>query len=260
MAITTIESELGGANRHKTSVGNISSLTSSQVLEVGLGHCGESSKHLRKFRVGTLNVNTLRGRVCEVVETLPHRKVDVCCVQETRYRGGNCRTIKDKDTRYKLYWSITTAGVGVFVAEEWIEKVFEMQRVSDRFILVKFIIGQHVVTFLSVYAQQSGLNDEVKDLFFDQLCAVTARIPGSEFLIPCGDRNGHIGCAGTGYREVHGGMGYGRPEPDAEGERTLEYALAFNLFLGNKFQETRQPSHHVQIGKHSHTGRLHPFP
>ena len=46
-------------------------------------------------------------------------------IQETRYRGGSCRTIKGKDTRYKLYWSGNdkgTAGVGVFVAEEWIEK------------------------------------------------------------------------------------------------------------------------------------------
>ena len=94
-------------------------------------------------------MNTLRGRVCEVVETLSRRKVDVCCIQETRYRGGNCRIIKGKDTRYKLYWSGIdkgTAGVGVFVAEEWIEKVFEVQRVSDRILLVKLIVGQRVVT------------------------------------------------------------------------------------------------------------------
>ena len=103
MASTTVESEIGGANRHKNSVGNVSGLASSQVWEAGSCHCGESSKHPRKFRVGTLNVNTLRGRVCEVVETLSHRKVDVCCIQETRYRGGNCSTIKGKDTRYKLY-------------------------------------------------------------------------------------------------------------------------------------------------------------
>ena len=45
--------------------------------------------------------------------------------------------------------------------------------------------------------------------------------------------NGHVGRAGTGYREVHGGMGYGWPEPDVEGERILEYALAFDLLLGN---------------------------
>ena len=186
--------------------------------------------------MGTLNVNTLRGRVCEVVETLSRRKVDVCCIQEIRYCGGNCLAIKGKDTRSKLYWSGNdkgTAGVGVFVAEEWIKKGFEVQRVSNRIIVVKLIVSQHVVTFLSVYAPQSGLSDEVKDLFFDQLRAVTARIPASEFLIPCGDWNGHIGHAGTGYREVHGGMGYGRPEPDVEGESSLEYALAFDLLLGN---------------------------
>ena len=37
---------------------------------------------------------------------------------------------------------------------------------------------------------------------------------------------------------MHRGMGYGRLESDVEGERTLEYALAFNLLLGNTFQET----------------------
>ena len=119
------------------------------------------------------------------------------------------------------------------MAEEWIEKVFDVQRVSDRIILVKLIVGQHAVTFLFVYAPQSGLSGEVKDLFFDQLHAVTARIPKSEFLIPCGDWNSNVGPAGSRYREEYGGMGYSRPEPDVEGERTLVYALAFNLLLGN---------------------------
>ena len=99
---------------------------------------------------------SLRGRVSEVVETLSCRKVDVCCIQETIF--SNCRTIKS--TRYKLYWSVNnkgTAGVGVFVAKEWIEKAFEVQRVSDRIILVKLIAGQRMVNVLSVYAPQSGL-------------------------------------------------------------------------------------------------------
>ena len=180
MATITTESELIGANRHQSSVGDVSGLASCQVREAVSDHCG---KHLRKFRVVTLNVNTLRGRVCEVVETLSHRKVDICCIQETRYRGGNCFVIKGKDTRYKLYWSGNdkgTTSVGVFVAEEWIEKVFEMQRVSGRIILVKLIVGQRVIIFfLSVYAPQSGLSDVDKYLLFDQLRAVTARIPRS---------------------------------------------------------------------------------
>ena len=90
----------------------------------------------------------------------------------------------------------TKAGVGV---QAWIEKGFEVQRVSDRIILVKLIVGQSVVTFLSVYAPQIGLNDEVKDLFFDQLRAVIARILASEFLIPCGDCNGHVGKCMVGW-------------------------------------------------------------
>ena len=84
--------------------------------------------------MGTPNVNTQRGRVCEIMKELSHRKVDVCCIQETRYRGGNCHTIKGKDTRYKLYWSGKdkgAAGVGVFVAEEWIEKIFEVQSLQQ---------------------------------------------------------------------------------------------------------------------------------
>ena len=135
------------------------------------------------------------------------------------------------------------------VAEEWI-KCLTCREVSDRISVW--------LPFLSVRTPQSVLSYEVKDLFFDQLRAVTARIPGSEFLIPCGYWNGHIGRAGTGYREVHSAMGYGRPEPDVEGERTLEYALAFNPLLGNTFQET-WVIFHVQVGKLSHADKLHPF-
>ena len=73
-----------------------------------------------------------------VVET-SRRKVDVYCIQETLCCGGNRCIIKGKDTRYKLCWCGNdkgSAGVGVFVAEEWIGKDFEAQsqRDSDRII------------------------------------------------------------------------------------------------------------------------------
>ena len=80
---------------------------------------------------------------------------------------------------------------------------------------------------------QVGLSDETKDLFYDQLLAVTIKIPPSEFLFPCGDWNGHLGGTGNGYQEVHGGFGLGRLELDTEGERVLEYALAFDHIIGN---------------------------
>ena len=163
--VDLVDLETGGANR----VGNVSGLAPSQVRGAGSGHRGEYSKHLKtKFRVGSLNVNTLRGRVCEVVETLSRRKIDVCCVQETRYRGGQCRVISGKDSRYKLFWSGNskgTAGVGVFIAEKWIDLEFDLQGISDRIMLIKLIVGKQVLTIVSVYAPQSGLSDETKDLF-----------------------------------------------------------------------------------------------
>ena len=153
MANTRIELELGGANRHQSSVGNVSGLASCQVWEAGSGHCGKSSKHLRKFRVGTLNERkSLRGSA----NTIPQESG--CLLHSRDQIPWWQLPHKGKDTRYKLYWSGNdkgTAGVGVFVAEEWIEKVFEVQRVSDRIVLVKLIVGQRVVTFLSVYAPQS---------------------------------------------------------------------------------------------------------
>ena len=120
----------------------------------------------------------------------------------------------------------------MFVGEKWIEKVFEVKRVSDLIILVKIIVGG-VLCLLSVYAPRCVLTDSVKDLFYDQLRAVTEMIPALEFLIPCGDWNGHVGSTGSGYKKAHGGYGYGKPDLDSEGERILEYALAYDLFLGN---------------------------
>ena len=85
---------------------------------------------------------------------------------------------------------------------------------------------------MSVGAPQCGLSDSVKDLFYDQLRGVTAMIPALEFLIPWSDWNGHVGSTCSCYIEVHGGYGYGKPDPNSEGERILEYALAYDLFLG----------------------------
>jgi len=41
-----------------------------------------------QFRVGTWNVDSVTGRSDEVVEALSDRKVDVACIQETRWKGS----------------------------------------------------------------------------------------------------------------------------------------------------------------------------
>ena len=182
-----------------------------------------------------MNVGTMRGKCHEVVETADRRNLDAVGLQETRWKGGvlptrsrsQVRWLKGKDSRYKFYWSGNsegTNGVGILLAERWTESVFEVQRISDRIILLRLII--------SVYAPQQGRPGAEKDRFYDQLHAVAAKIPLSEVFIPLGDWNGHVGAAADGYEGVHGGFGYGVRNP--EGERILDFGVAHNMVVGNK--------------------------
>ena len=43
-------------------------------------------------------------------------------------------------------------GVGVLLAEKWIDNVLDVKRVSDHLMMIKMIVGEVFVTVLSVYA------------------------------------------------------------------------------------------------------------
>ena len=163
MANQSFVSVIGSASeRPERRAGSVLGLADSRVQEAGSSRVGKSSKHpkkLTKFRVGAVNVNTLRRSRCEVVEMLSCRCNDVCTVQDTHYRNGNCYMVKGKESKYKLYWSGNskgTASVGVFLAEKWIEKVFEVRRVSDRIILIKLVVGLGL-TAIEESAKYTGL-------------------------------------------------------------------------------------------------------
>ena len=134
--ISTVE--IGGfGSRHRQTAGCVSGLADSRVREGGSGHRGKSSEHPEKFRVATWNVGTLKKRQCEVVETLT--RVDRCSVSEHRWDGGltanQSRILKGKHCRYKFFWcgnSKGQGGIGILLAERWVDKVFEVQRISDR--------------------------------------------------------------------------------------------------------------------------------
>ena len=201
-----------------------------------------------RFRCMSINVGTMRGRGAEIVETSDRRKANLGLLQETRWKGSNCpkeshsqvRWIKGKASKSKFFWSGNskgTNGVGILLAQKWAKSVFDVQRPSDRIIVLKLIIGKTVYAFVSVYAPQSGRPAAEKDLFYDQLNAVVAKIPLSEVLIPGGDWNGHVGSTAAGFEEVHGGFGYG--ERNEEGGRILDFAVAHDLIIGNTWFKKR---------------------
>ena len=71
-------------------------------------------------RVGTWIIGSMSGRGTEVCEELRKRRLDLCCLQEIRWRGQGARFLGVKGTRYKLWWSGNsdgTGGVGSFGEE-----------------------------------------------------------------------------------------------------------------------------------------------
>ena len=54
-----------------------------------------------EVRVCTVNVGTLVRRSREVVEMLARRRVDICCLQEVRYRGKGATVYGDANEKYK---------------------------------------------------------------------------------------------------------------------------------------------------------------
>ena len=63
-------------------------------------------------RVGSLNVGSMRGKGVEICEELRKRRVDVCCVQEVRWRGEGARMMGVEGRKYKLWWKGNRDGVG----------------------------------------------------------------------------------------------------------------------------------------------------
>ena len=49
------------------------------------------------------------------------------------------------------------------------KQFFDVKHVSVRRMLIKLVAGKNTVSVLSVYAPQAGLDDSVKDLFYENL-------------------------------------------------------------------------------------------
>lgn len=113
----------------------------------------------------------------------------------------------------EFFWSGSQSGAGILIHEK-----SEVVRVTYRIMLLKMVVGDGIVTFISMYASQAGLEDN-NDRFYDELLEVATKLGKSETVIPCGDW--HIGRSTMGYEG----------ERNTEGERLLEYADATDSII-----------------------------
>ena len=120
------------------------------------------------IRFVSWNVGSISGRRTEVCEELRKRKVDVCCLQEVRWRGEGTRFFGVKGRWYELCWcgnDDNTGGVGILVKEELCENVVEVRRRCDRVMVLELVFEEEVVRIICAYAPQSGKPDAEKERF-----------------------------------------------------------------------------------------------
>ena len=73
--------------------------------------------------------------------------------------------VEDTSSFGKALFNKGTAGVGVFIAERWIDSVVDVVRVNEWIMSVKLVIGMQIVNIICAYAPQVGLNAKEKDDF-----------------------------------------------------------------------------------------------
>ncbi|KAK3565777.1 hypothetical protein QTP86_015040 [Hemibagrus guttatus] len=187
------------------------------------------------LRIGTLNVGTMTGKGRELADMMERRKVDILCVQETRWKGSKARSI---GAGFKLfYYGVDSKrnGVGVVLKEEFVRNVLEVKRVSDRVMSLKLEIEGVMLNVVSGYAPQVGCELEEKERFWSELDEVMESIPTGERVVIGADFNGE---GNTGDEEVMGKFGV--KERNLEGQMVVDFAKRMDMAVVNTYFQKRE--------------------
>ncbi|KAK3512460.1 hypothetical protein QTP70_012997 [Hemibagrus guttatus] len=140
---------------------------------------------------------------------MERRKVDILCVQETRWKGSKARSI---GAGFKLfYYGVDSKrnGVGVVLKEEFVRNVLEV-----------------------------GCELEEKERFWSELDEVMESIPTGERVVIGADFNGHVGEGNTGDEEVMGKFGV--KERNLEGQMVVDFAKRMDMGVVNTYFQKRE--------------------
>ncbi|KAK3510300.1 hypothetical protein QTP70_034009 [Hemibagrus guttatus] len=213
-----------------------------QILDVtaddgGLYRCVASNlAHTLYSQEASLTVTSGKGR--ELADVMERRKVDILCVQETRWKGSKARSI---GAGFKLfYYGVDSKrnGVGVVLKEEFVRNVLEVKRVSDRVMSLKLEIEGVMLNVVSGYAPQVGCELEEKERFWSELDEVMESIPTGERVVIGADFNGHVGEGNTGDEEVMGKFGV--KERNLEGQMVVDFAKRMDMGVVNTYFQKRE--------------------
>ncbi|KAK6761937.1 hypothetical protein RB195_022871 [Necator americanus] len=136
------------------------------------------------MRLATLNVGTLTGR-SELADSL-RKRVDIYCVQETRWKGLKSRGLGDG---YKLIYHGTSNrnGVGFILNGTFKNSVTAVARLSDRLIAVKVDTDGESTTFSCITKSFAILSSRLflgSRVLFYQLLLSKSMLKSNKATVP----------------------------------------------------------------------------
>ncbi|KAI5624641.1 hypothetical protein C0J50_15787 [Silurus asotus] len=172
----------------------------------------------------------MTGKGREVADIMERRKVDMLCVQETKWKGSKTRNIGGG---FKLFYHRN--GVGVILKEEFSKSVVEVKRVCYRVINVKLEVEGVMINVIRSYAVICEM--EAKKKFWSKLDEVVDGVPRNERLVIGADFNGHVGEGNRGDEEVM--ERYGLKERNVE-VQMVDFAKRMEIAVVNKFFKKKE--------------------
>jgi len=152
---------------------------------------------------------TLTPKSIEEVDTMIQRRINIMCLQETKWVGVKA---KEMDIAgFKLWYTGKVRGkngVGIMVEKVWKESVVDVKRIRDRILALKLLMAQETINIISAYAPQVGSKALEKEKLWQDLEGLVQGILQQKIFLG-GDLNGHVHSQKRHFTGAHGGFGFG---------------------------------------------------
>ncbi|XP_042497597.1 uncharacterized protein LOC122076359 [Macadamia integrifolia] len=94
----------------------------------------------RRIRCAFWNIGSLTGKSLELIDVMKRRRINIACIQGTRWKGMKAKMLDD----FKLWYvgdQSGRGGVGIVVDRDLKNDVEDVKRVGDRIISLKASVG-----------------------------------------------------------------------------------------------------------------------
>lgn len=109
----------------------------------------------------------MSGRSKELSEFLKTRQINICCIQDTKWKGSKSRDIGNG---YQLVYHGTNTkrkGVGIALDEHFKQRMIDEREKQQNNSLKLAIDGQPPLNIVSVYAPQTDCSEKKQDFWED---------------------------------------------------------------------------------------------